>query len=598
MRPSHSSLSLAAVVLAALVLPCTAAAHAGGAAVTGLPVTGYTEAGATPEGVMTLPLGQSRFWLGGQIVEGNVQDASLCDVTAPCPTWAVRLADRGHRLRVAIDTPSREDSFGVEVLDAAGTVVASGNASNQFNGEAFVKDPAPGDYTVRVVPKGATDAFFRLRIKLEAAAAAPADPKRALLPNLKAVPPYEFNFTAPANPANGLYPPDTVNPPLAVGGYEPVSCAPDELAPVEAGGQGAIDCLRLTSGPINVGAGPFIKKFFYAQDTAAGVADPVTQRGPASQTIYHADGSTSTRPAGFYSFHKTHAHFHDEGILTYELFRVVEGRDGKELRPAGMGTKSGFCPADQLFGEWRSFSQEPTGQFSEGDTATGSCFSPNDGTFALTRGWGDVYRWQRPGQFVEWSGNTDGHFVVRTTVDKGDVTLESDETDNSSYALIKVSGRRIETIERGQGLSHLDPRKEVFTGFGPASQDGFGGELPAVVGAALPEAGGRDTVAPRLTRLTLVAATGRRRVARARFRLSEAATVKLTLSRGTGARLTPLATMTFRAARGTTTHRLSARMQRALRRPGRFVLGAVARDGAGNVRAASAVRLRVRADVR
>lgn len=590
--------------LAIAVVPLAPAdAHTGSTRSTGLAASGFAEERAAAEGRMSLGLEQSRFWLGGQIRDGNVGDSGLCDISAPCPSWGMDLKADGDRLRVAVDTPSREDSFTVEILDAAGSVVASGAASNQFNGEAFLADPKAGAYTVRVVPKGATAAFFRLRAKLEGTKPLPADPKEPLLPNLKAVPPYEFNFTAPANPLNGLYPPDTVNPPLAVAGYEPLSCAPDELAPVAVGGQGATDCLRLTSGPINVGAGPFVKRFTLDQDLASGAADADTLRGPAFQTIYHADGSTSTRPAGTYSFHTTHAHFHDDGILTYELFRVVEGRDGKDLQPAGIGTKSGFCPADQLFGEWRRFSQDPTGQFSEGDTATGSCSSPTDGAFALTRGWGDVYRWQRPGQFVEWSGNGDGHFVVRTTVDKGDVTLESDETDNSSYALIKVAGRRIETLERGQGLSHLDPGKEVFTGFGPASQDSFGGELPAA-GSPAAAATGKDTVAPRVTGLRLLRGSGPgsavrgRRSATVSFTLSERATVKLTLARVRGAgkarRATPVASMSVQVAKGKRTVRLTAKVQRALRRTGSYRLGVVARDAAGNSRAATALQVRVR----
>jgi hypothetical protein len=575
-------LLVVASTLGALAPPI-ALGHGGRARVVGLGVTEYSESVAAPEGPLTLAPGQSRFWLGGQIEDGIVPDPSLCDIVAPCPSWEVALTHEAHRLRVAIDTPSREDSFGLEVLDAAGAVVASGAAANQFNGEAFLARPKAGRYTIRVVPENATDAFFRLRIKLEAAPAAPADPKRALLPNLKAVPPYEFTFAAPANPANGLYPPDTVNPPLSVAGYEPVSCAPDELAPVAAGGQGATDCLRLTSGPINVGEGPFVKRFFLDQDLAAGKVEPATLRGPTSQTIYHADGSTSTRPAGTYSFHTTHAHFHDDGILTYELFRVVEGRDGDSLAPAGLGTKSGFCPADQLFGEWRRFAQDPTGTFSEGDTAVGSCFSPNDGTFALTRGWGDVYRWQRPGQFVEWAGNRDGYFVVRTTVDKGNMTLESDETDNSSYALIKVAGRRIETIERGQGLSHLDPGREVFTGFGPASQDPFGGDVPATGPTAA-----RDTVAPRLSRVSV-----RRGVVS--FRLTEPARVKLTLARrGSGTRLRAVGQMVVSARAGTTRRSLSMALARALRHQGRYTLGAVARDAAGNMSAGGARQVRVR----
>ncbi len=598
MRATTVLSGLAGLLAFAATTP--AVGHDGTVRVTGLAASGYAEESVTPEGGMTLGVGQSRFWLGGQIADGTISDSSFCDTTVPCPSWALTLTDPGHRLRVAIDTPSREDSFTVEVLDASGAVVASGAASNAFNGEAFLKEPKAGAYRIRVVPTQVTDAFFRLRVKLEAPPAALVDPKRALLPNLKAVPPYEFNFTAPANPGNGLYPPDTVNPPISAGGMEPVSCSPDETAPEAAGGQGAVDCLRLTSGPINVGDGPFVKKFFYAADTAAGVADPITQRGPAIQTIYHADGSTSTRPAGSYSFHKTHAHFHDEGILTYELFRVVEGFDGKELRPAGVGTKSGFCPADQLFGEWRRFTQDPTGQFSEGDSATGSCFSPDDGTFALTRGWGDVYRWQRPGQFVEWAGNTDGHFVVRTTVDKGNVTLESDETDNSSYALIKVAGRRIETLERGQGLSHLDANKEVFTGFGPGSQDPFGGSIPAAGSTGEPVVGG-DRVAPLLTKLKLFRGIGkgaRRTPARVTFSLTEKATVKLTLARRTGrgkaAKVKALASMTFTARAGTTSRRLKAKLHRAMRKKGSYVLGAVARDAAGNTRAAKTVQVRVR----
>lgn len=179
--------------------------------------------------------------------------------------------------------------------------------------------------------------------------------------------------------------------------------------------------------------------------------------------IVYSDGSFETRPAGTYSFHTTHAHFHDDGILTYELFRV----DGATLTPAGMGTKSGSCPADQLMGEWRLFGQEPAGLFGVGDTPTGSCYGTADsGMLALTGGWGDVYRRQRPGQYVEFSGNGDGHYVARATVDKGNTTLETDETDNASYALIRVSGRRVELVERGQGASHLDPDKAVFTGHG------------------------------------------------------------------------------------------------------------------------------------
>jgi hypothetical protein len=418
-----------------------------------------------PDAPLPVALGGAQFWKAGTFDEGD------------SAAFALDVAPGGKRLRVAYDTPSREDSFTLELVDPAGETVATEVGSNVFNAELLHAAPegetlAPGRWTVRVLAAGANRASVRLRAKLEEAVPKPGGPRHPLLPNLKAVPPYEFGFVAPANPLNGAYPPDTVNPPLSVAGQEPLSCAADEMAPAAAGGAEAKVCLRLTTGPINVGEGPFVKRFHFAEELAGGAVDPQTLRGKAVQVVYYSDGTTETRPAGTYSFHTTHAHFHDDGILTYELFAVR----GTELVPAGKGTKSGFCPADQLMGEWRRFSQQAPGVFGEGDTSTGSCMSPTDGQLALTTGWGDVYRWQRPGQYVEFDGNGDGYYVVRTTVDKHDTTLETVEDDNSAYALIRVRGTQVELVERGQGESPFDPHKVVFTGLGPASLDAFGAE--------------------------------------------------------------------------------------------------------------------------
>ncbi|MEA3019072.1 MAG: hypothetical protein QOI47_596 [Actinomycetota bacterium] len=409
---------------------------------------------------ISLGLNGSKFWDGGFVVGGPTDTTTF--------SYPLSLAAGGARLRVAIDTPSREDTFQVDLLDPKGAVQGTASNSNQFNAEAFAAKPVGGAWTVKVTPNGATRARFRLRAKLEAAVPTPPPGKVALLPDLKTVPPFELTFIAPANPANGLYPPDTVNPPLDVAGQHPASCTVDEDAPASVGGGAAQRCLRLTSGPINVGAGPFDMRFTMVNDAVNQKLDATHLRGPIHQVIHYGDGSTTVRDAGTYIFHTTHAHFHDENILTYELFKVPSPGT---LVAAGAGVKSGFCPADQLFGEWGSFSQDPQGYFGTGDTPTGNCFSPTDGFIGLTRGWGDVYRWQRPGQYVEFGDNTDGLYVVRATVDKGNHILESNETNNSSYALISITGETIRPIERGQGLSPWDPKKVVFSGAGPASRD-------------------------------------------------------------------------------------------------------------------------------
>lgn len=407
------------------------------------------------------------FWNGGFVIDGAVRNAALCDVAGPCFEYPLVLAADGARLRVAIDTPSREDTFLVQVVDAEGAVVASTSNGNQFNAEAFLAAPTAGAYTVRVLPQSVEDASFRMRAKLEGALPSIPAGRVAMLPNLQVVPPYEFGFAAPVTP-NGSYPPDAANPPASAAGHDLYSCTQDEAAPVEAGGAGAVDCLRLTSGPVNVGSGPFDMRFTFVDDLADGTAESTHLRGPIFQTVHFSDGSEETREAGKYIFHTTHAHFHDEHILTYEGFEVVDRKAGT-LEKFGAGTKSGFCPADQLFGDWFRFEQAVRGDFGEGDTPTGNCFDPQDGLLGLTSGWGDVYRWQRPGQYVEFGGQTDGLYVIRSTVDAQNAILETDETDNTSYALIKVVGRSIDVIERGRGTDPWDPEKVVYEGDGPSS---------------------------------------------------------------------------------------------------------------------------------
>ena len=395
-----------------------------------------------------LGVGMATFWTGGYVAD-HVRTAGLptsaaCEV-AHCFTWQLQLTKPASRLRVAIDTPSRESSFTVEVLDPAGATAASATNSNRFNIEAFVAKPAAGSWTVRVVPRDAAYAGFRMRAKAEGAVAKPAK-KTVLLPNLQATPPYEFGFVAPANPLNGLYPPDTVNPPLDVLGNHPLSCAADEMAE-----DGAQRCLRLTTGPRNAGVGPMDLGYVPIEHELGLVAE-----GPVTQYLHWSDGSVTQRPAGTFLFHKTHAHYHFQDILDYSIYRVtVPGT----LVPAGHGTKAGFSPADQLFADWSQFAQED-GQFIEGASTARSVGAS---TFGLSVGWGDVYRWQRPGQYVEFVGNGDGLYVVRSVVDIKNRVLETDETDNAAYAYVQVTGESVRIIERGQGTSPWDPRKKVFT---------------------------------------------------------------------------------------------------------------------------------------
>lgn len=458
-----SRLPAAAVLLAASLCCTVAQAHVAAKAV------------SAPKA--TLGLDESTFWDGGSINTVSVRNAAACDRSGPCPSWTIDLVPGGRRLRVGIDTPERTDTFAIELIDPSGTMVASETNSNQFNSEAMVVDPVAGRWTVRVRPENVTNASFRMRAKLESAL--PEDlptssERKPLLPNLRTVPPYEFGFVAPANPLNGIYPPDTFNPPLTVLGISPLSCTVDEMAPVALGGGGAVHCLRFTSGPMNFGPGIYDMRFSMLSDLVAGTAHLNPQEllsriivGPMMQVVHYSDGSSEQVPAGTYSFHPIHAHFHDDYVLSFELYAVEDSAAGK-LKRVGEGTKSGFCPADQLFADWTRFNQgyEVPG----GDAPLGNCFSPDNGVMGLSIGWGDVYRWQRPGMYVEFKGMGNGRYVVQSLVDGNNHVMETNESDNRSYAYIEVQGDNITLLERGWGESPWDPAKTVFDGPGPAQR--------------------------------------------------------------------------------------------------------------------------------
>ena len=418
----------------------------------GLVVTPSATADAPPV-VARLGVGGTAFWDGTFVESGHVEDDGMCNTAAgPCFDYQLVLENAGYRLRVAIDQPVRSNTWTISVMDHAGHALTSASTSNAFSAEAFVLAPSAGTYTVHVAATDVDRTTFRLRAKLEDTPPPPPAQPVPLLPHLRAVPPYEFTFVAPANPANGLYPPDTANPPLEAAGVHPVSCTADEQQ-----GDDVSRCLRFTSGPFEDGGGPFQIDFDFAGDTTS--QKPLT----AYQVVHWSDGSMTKQPAGTYDFHAIHGHFHYDGILDYELYAVTTPG---AMTHVGDGNKSGFCPADEQIGEWHEFNQDAAGTYNSGsDASGGNCFSFSNGVLGLSTGWGDVYRWQRPGQYVDFDGLGDGDYVVQSIVDIQH-NIWGTQRDNVSYAYIHVVGDTIGILERGLGTSPWDPDKQVVPTYG------------------------------------------------------------------------------------------------------------------------------------
>src|SRR5207245_10705326 len=110
-----------------------------------------------------LDAGEASVWGGPTVASGDVQDPSLCGTAAgSCQTYTIRLNQPGARLRVALDTPMRSNTFQFDVIDPAGHTAASATNSNAFDAEAFALAPKPGTWKVLVMPPGGSNASARL----------------------------------------------------------------------------------------------------------------------------------------------------------------------------------------------------------------------------------------------------------------------------------------------------------------------------------------------------------------------------------------------------------------------------------------------------
>ena len=352
-------------------------------------------------------------------------------------------AEPGTRLRVAIDWPSSANIYTLELEDPTGRVIAQDPHLLHFSSELFVPRPAPGVWTVRVIPQYVTASAFRARAKLERPAR-PRPRRRVLLPNLQANAPWNFGFVASTGPYTQI--------PADIFGFHPFSCAPDEMVI-----GGAQRCLRFSVGPMNVGKGVYEARF----DAASASPTSTGQlEGPVTQRLYRTDGSHVERPAGRFVFHETHAHFHVQDMLAYELLRVVDRRRGT-LEPTGEGRKASFCTLDLMIADFERFKNQPP-RYSNEDV----CFRPpnSDTTLVMgiTPGWADVYTWDLPDQYVEFGDNGPDRYVVRAVVDGRNTIRETRDTDNVGYGYIEVSDDGVRLIERGIGTSPWDPRKKVL----------------------------------------------------------------------------------------------------------------------------------------
>ena len=333
-------------------------------------------------------------------------------------SYRVDIAPGGAQLRVAIDRPYPSGSLKLLLLNPSGRLIGQ-SAGTEWSAELFVPNPAPGSWAIEV--EGTGD--YSIRAKLEDRQR-PSQRVRALLPNLRVVPPFDFSYTP-----------------------GPAGCLADEIVENQA-----TNCLRFAVGFEDAGDGPLQLEF-----------DPIdgtVQQGTMYQRIFYSNGKTKRREAGAFEYHKTHAHYHHVGLGTMLLYRVLDERTGK-VEQVGTGPKLGFCMGEyrlagwwRFFQEWKGDDQSTCRHLEHGDTPTGAIMG-------LSNGWADVYPKEISGNYVEFSDELglplgDGRYLITIETDGTKDVLETNDRDNFGYALIDVSGAKVDILERGRGRSPWD----------------------------------------------------------------------------------------------------------------------------------------------
>lgn len=428
--------------------------------------------------------GDVRFWDGEYVAESRGGLAAVADyffappeaqaAADPCVTglafcrrYTFDVATAGATLRVALDSSRRGECFALELRDPAGGRVSGGfdpgfpyvcpeeiGSPQIYTLELRVPEAVAGTWEVRALGAEVTDWAYRLRAVLER----PVRRQHGLLrPNLVPWLPSEFGFRAPASETPGIAI-DRLNPPGPPG----ISCHAEEAPDLH--------CLRFSSGISNVGDGPLFLAF--ANDQAF----QHVYRADDTPGFYgdnEANGDYLLRAAGPAEFHPAHRHRHFKDMVLYKLFAVGQRRHhghGRRLTPLGTGRKHGWCAFSQRFEHWFDTRQDEQFASFPGGEHDVYC----DTAFTLERGWGDQYRWQRPGQYVPYDLAADadgtmraGRYLVRVTADPERRLKETRENDNVGYALIKVidgaapNSDRVVVCETGLGASPWDQRKTV-----------------------------------------------------------------------------------------------------------------------------------------
>ena len=230
--------------------------------------------------------------------------------------------------------------------------------------------------------------------------------------------------------------------------------------------------LRLSNGTANAGTGPL-----YLYGVTPGNEDGTQD---VRQRVFREDGSYFERVAGTFVYHSEHNHIHFEEWAQYRLRRVV-GEDGVGDVVAA-GQKTSFCILDLGVYD-RSLPDYVSGGFFR------TCSSTTQG---LSVGWIDVYSKSLPGQNIDITDVSDGHYWLESEVDPNNNVLESNEDNNIARIRITIGDPSDINPDTYEPNGDLDNVRNISAGTPNSPNLGPCNPKRTLVNLTLHEAGDED----------------------------------------------------------------------------------------------------------
>jgi len=364
----------------------------------------------------------------------------------------------GDGVLITIKWATDFDQWNLYVDDmSTGQTVAQGIDLDSNAQSVLLSHPHNGEYRIRAVPFY-TD-FDKRDLKYAGSASVFHDPTQRmppgtrLLPQIQTIAPANFHIAdippIPSNPTGWRYTPD---------GTFSNSCYTDETQQF-----GSTRCLRFDNDIRNVGAGPLEFKFLYTPDAFTGHCDML-------QEVLSGDGSLSERNAGPCVFHTQHGHFHYQNMGKYQLYAV--GADGLPgAAPVAASNKVGFCTIDvddYSFGGPADAQRPRTYSFPTCNIPNGYSTQPALSTpygpgglpefMGISPGWGDVYTWDLPQQYIDIShGVPDGVYEVVSRSNPDGAILTADRGQETGVTCIRIAGNKVTVLHELPSQSNGDP---------------------------------------------------------------------------------------------------------------------------------------------